>query len=299
MNPQNIDRLLVFQTAGGNVLTLQALRRRYGLAPAGTNFYYGINQENCDLFATTGSPLNPTHVSFFDGIMASLRTGTADEVTVVLGVEPPSTATTYNYAFVSAHTNVVRALAAALAGMQAQAAAENKRLAISIRYASEMNDRGEPEQFKASFAEVRQIFRDAAPGTLFSFSPAIRADVDISKIPEYWPGNDLVDIIGGTWYIHGQVQQAKSTANLRDYVLHSAGADKPFALDEVGGANAAATNNDEMLQFMLHQMAALSAQHVAFQYATIFLASDLWGKQATLAFLDSSEPLPPSPEAFA
>jgi hypothetical protein len=297
MKIQNIDRILLFRTeSSGRQLTLEELRDAYPVSPDGTNFYYGVNQINVDAFASTGSAsaLAPRHREFFDAILLSLGTSPDDEKTVVLGVEPPSDQRTpYDYDFVIAHLDLVRQLAIDLAQIQRRARDFGKRLNIAIRYASEMNDkRSNPAKYKSSHIAVRAAFAELAPAVLFSFSPALRADLPESAIADYWPGSQYVDLIGGTWYIHGSEQRARSTANMRAYFLHRVGAGKPFALSEIGGGDDLYEHNDDMLQTMLHELESLQMQDVSFKYATIFLASR-WGTDATLAFLEPEQPQSP------
>lgn len=293
MRLQNIDRLLLFRTENDRVLTLEQLQAKYGLPPDGTNFYYGINQTNVDAFAGSGSAsaLSAWHRGFFDAVLQSLAAGADDEKTVVLGVEPPSDANTpYQYDFVTAHLDLVRRLAADLADIQAQALDGGKRLNIAVRYASEMNDKhSNPAKYKASHIAVRTAFQELAPAVLFTFSPALRADLAESAISDYWPGSQYVDLIGGTWYVRGAEQRAPSTANMRAYFVHRVAAGKPFALSEMGGGDVQYQRNDDMLRAMLHELEALQLQNVSFKYVTLFLASR-WGTDATLGFLEPPQP---------
>ena len=291
MQIKNVDRLLIFnEDTAGHVATLEALQQRYGVDPAGTNFYYGINQINVDNFTARHIALNPTHQAFLDTLLTSLQNSPDDEKTLMLGLEPPDDIP-HPYAFVDAHMDVVRQLAFDLAEVQGRASAMNKRLNIAVRYASEMNDvhqsqGGNPLAFKSTFAQVRHAFAEAAPSILLSFSPALRADLAEALIGEYWPGDQFVDVIGGTWYIGAPGQRAASIANMRAYFLHRVGAAKPFALSEMGGCNAAGAGNDAVLQDMFHQVEALQLQSVSFRYLTVFLASK-WGTDATLKFLQA------------
>lgn len=290
MKIQNIDRILVFREApDGHVLTLGELQAKYGLDPDGTNFYYGINQTNADNFSRTGTALNPTHQSFVGNLLHSIQSRTDDEKTLVLGLEPSEPPDPY--AFVSANLGLLRQLAVDLDAVQAQASAAGKRLNIAIRYASEMNDHGQIQGrdvagYKSTFAQARSAFAEAAPNILFSFSPALRADLPESLITQYWPGDEYVDVIGGSWYIGAPGQRTMSMANMRAYFLHRVGAHKPFALSEVGGHDEAKAGNDAVLQDMLHALEALQLQNVSFRYATIFLQGP-WGTDATLRFIKS------------
>lgn len=291
MNIDNIDRLLIFrEDSAGHVLGLDELQQKYGIDPGGTNFYYGINQANVDDSEGTTSALNPTHRAFMDGLLAALRKSPDDEKMLMLGVEPPDVS--FPYGFVASHIDLVERLADDLNGYQLQALESGKRLNIVVRYASEMNDGGQsqghdPTGYKSTFVQVRHAFAQRAPKVLLAFSPALRADLPEELIAQYWPGDDYVDIISGTWYIGSPSQSEASESNMRSYFLHRVGAGKGFGLDEVGGCNAAGAGNDAVLQQMLHFIEGLQMQNVSFKYATLFLASK-WGTDATLGFLRPS-----------
>lgn len=148
----------------------------------------------------------------------------------------------------------------------------------------------DPAGYKSTFVQARTAFAKAAPNILFSFSPALRAGIDESKIAEFWPGDQYVDVIGGTWYTGSDGDRAVSAATMRAYFLHRVGTGKPFALSELGGCNPTpdphvGIGNDKQLQGMLHELEALQLQNVSFKYVTIFL-DDKWGSDATLGFLD-------------
>jgi len=296
MKLKNIDRVLLFRTDRGVVLTFEELQTRYDIDPDGTNFYYGLNSQNLANFTQNGTALSQAHRAFFNAVLASLQNSQDDEKTVVLGVEPPPTD---SYRFVSENLALVTELATELADIQDQALSGGKRLNISIRYTSEMNAGDtpgwkDPAGYKSTFVQARTVFAAAAPRILFSFSPALRADIDESKITQYWPGDQYVDIIGGTWYTGSDAQRKASAATMRAYFLHRVGTGKPFALSELGGCNpgpspSQGVGNDEQLQGMLHELEALQIQNITFKYVTIFLDSK-WGTDATLAFLGGGQP---------
>lgn len=293
MQIKNIDRLLIFrEDSAGKELTLEQLQTEYGMDPAGTNFYYGINQKNVDDADGLPSALNGDHRAFFNSFLDSLIAGQDDEKMIMLGVEPPGdedpNAST-PYRFVANHIDLVERLANDLAQYQHKALSAGKRLNIVVRYASEMNDGSQnqghdPAAYKSTFIQVRKALSTSAPKVLLAFSPALRADLPEELIGQYWPGDEYVDVISGTWYIGSPSQRVASEANMRAYFLHRAAAGKPFGIDELGGCNASGAGNDATLQVMLHDIAALQMQNVAFKYVTIFLQSK-WGKDATLAFL--------------
>jgi hypothetical protein len=144
----------------------------------------------------------------------------------------------------------------------------------------------DPAGFKSTFTQVRTIFSRGAPDALFSFSPALRADIVEDSITHYWPGDQYVDIIGGTWYIAKPEQRTLSIACMRSYFLQRLDVHKPFGLDEFGGCDANGTHNDPVIEDMLHEIEQLELKKVSFLYATIFLGGK-YGKDATLGFLRS------------
>lgn len=297
MKLENIDRILIFrEDANGRVLSLRELRARYGINPDGTNFYYGVNSANVTDSSGTASALNPTHRAFLDGMISALKSSAEDEKTLVLGLEPLEPPDPYTY--VAANLDLIGRLAADLNGYQEQARSFGKRLMTVIRYASEMNDRGQiqgrdPSGYRDTFIQVRKIFTNTAPSVLFSFSPALRADLPEELIGQYWPGDQYVDVVGGTWYIGGPNQRASSIAHMQAYFLHRVGSGKSFALSEVGGHNGSDAGNDAVLQDMLHELEALQMRSISFKYATIFLQG-VWGTDATLAFLSATAAAPPA-----
>lgn len=302
MRIQNIDRLLIFPH--GTSLRLQDIQATFGIDPDGTNYYYGFNQENVDQTeanknADKPSALNYSHRAFLDSLLTSTIASADDEKTLVLGVEPPTEEHQQGYgtpyAFVMSHPDVTSLLASDLAGYQKRARAAGKRLNVVIRYASEMNGGSKPHAkdyngmydpagFKKSFVQVRQAFLNNAPDVLFSFSPAMRADIDEASISEFWPGDEYVDVIGGTWYIAKPQQRTASIACMRSYFLHRAGNGKPFAFDEFGGCDANDSHNDAILQDMLHEIESMQMKNISFLYATVFLG-EKYGNDATLSFI--------------
>ncbi len=291
----NIERILLFAKEPGGVATMRRLEERYRIAPAGANFYYGINPENRDRFFVTGRALGKSaHQQFFDDMLQTLRTGTETEKTVVLGVEPPQAADPYG--FVDASRRLVRKLAEELNAYQEEARACGKRLRIVVRYASEMNDdgvnarggrnryAGAPEGYKRSFRVVREIFRACAPDIAFTFSPAIRRGLPVGALVRYWPGDDVVDIVSCTWYVGSEGQYAGSVAALRAYLRQRAGKGKRFAIDELGGCGRGGGSNDVFLVRMMSELSRLHADGVSFAQVTIFLEGK-WGSDARLIWL--------------
>jgi len=294
MQIRNIERVLVFRELNGEVFTLEKIAREYPIDPAGTLDYYGFGEENVRHFHQKGSALNDNHRKVLDDLLASLRASDRDEMTYLFVLSPYELKGPFE--FVAANMDVVRALAVQLNGYQAAARGRGKRLNVVVRYASEMNDaggrsyQGDPCAFVPSFIAVRGVFAEHAPRILFSFSPALRADLDVPKIADYWPGDEYVDIVGATWYVHGEKQRVLGMQHVRDYFLTSLARGKPFAVDEFGGALGESDediyrDNDVMLEAMLHELEALALQNVTFKYGTIFLDDGKYGVDATLRFL--------------
>jgi hypothetical protein len=293
MNVPNIDRLLCFAKDGEQVMGLDTLQGKYGFEPDGTNFYYGINSANRDRFQIDGNALSADfHQPFFDNVLASLDSSAAPNKTVVLGLEPlePSSP----FVFANQSGDLLRALATELAEYQNQARQNGKALNVVIRYASEMNVdpregnpyAGDPEGYKAGFQFAKTVFQGIARDLLFSFSPAIRADLDEADLSSYWPGTDFVDIVGGTWYIGSEHQSQAAASFMQRYFLHRVATGKPCGIDELGGCSDDPNNrqNDQFIRRMLEELASLQNQAVGFRYVTVFLEGK-WGEDATLAFL--------------
>ena len=292
MQIANIDRILYFKHEGdpnsSPVTTMPEFQARYGFDPDGVNFYVGLSSSARSVLVSEGGRgLNMTHRAFFNSVVDALP-GDGTPKRVILGLEPLQASDPFGYV----HDNLdwVREIATELHAIQDQATASGKNLEIVLRFASEMNDRGNktyghrPDEFKAIFPEVRQAFRDQAPGIRFCFSPAIRVDLDESEITQYWPGDGLVDIMSGTWYVGENTDFATAADNMRRYVLHRLPRGLPFALDEMGGRGS--LGNDPMLRMMFRHLRSLSVAHpVQFEYVTVFIDTVRWGETATLDFL--------------
>ena len=287
------DKQLAFaKDSQGNAMLLEALEARFSRPFDGTNFYYGINDANAATFANNGNALNGTHQAFYEHLLELLKQPTRDSIFVMLGVEPPQSGDPYG--FVRGQMPMLTDLAKRLNAYQAQAPA-GKSLQITIRYASEMNDKrtanayaGDPANYKDTFGKLRSIFHANAPKIRFAFSPAIRADLAThpgsteADLSNYWPGTDNVDVIGGTWYVGDDGQFDASCQFMRAYMLHRQGLGFPYGIDEMGGSDSHG-NNELMLQRMYSFLITVGKD---FDYATIFLEGK-WGQNVSsnLAFL--------------
>ena len=265
--------------------TLPALAANYGFVPDGTDYFFGADQAAADRVKAGRPALLPDHLRFYQGALNYLLQQSLSELTVIVGVQPQQEPN--GFLTVAQNPELITALATELHAYQTQARDQGKTLRFVVRYASEMNDVGSPGPYNArpaayiqSIQLVRELFRVVAPEILFSFSPAIRADL-LGKTPpisDYWPGDEVIDVLAGTWYVRGD-QFTKSVALMKQYFT-AFGPGRTCGLDEIGGA-IGTTHNDEMLQRMFAELANLP---LSFAYATIYLERD-WGTDATLTFL--------------
>ena len=297
MKPSRVRRLLYFAKEGNDVLPPEKFRKQYGIEPDGANFYYGLNAAGAANLGQRGTAMRENHRAFFRMAVDAAVHGARQRWLVNLGLWPFEPADPYG--FVAANPDLVRRVAEELRGYQEEAAHLGGRLDIVVRYASEMNDPAKPgqpwgrppgpwdpasaEPYRRTFAQVRRIFAEHAPATRFTFSPALRADHTgerYTMIPDFWPGDSLVDLVSCTWYVGRAEHLPGALANLDRYLAWRKERGKPFGIDEVGGIDGE-RDNDRVLQAMF---AALAERDVEVEYATLFLMSK-WGTDATLGFL--------------
>lgn len=300
LTPPNVTTLLYFRPGErGGTQTFAQFQQTYGFEPGGVNAYYGLNNSAVAQWQMTGKALRDQHRALFEDVLATLAASARLEKTVDFGLwpfQPPEP-----FGFVANHLSLVGALATELHDYQRRARALGKHLDVVVRFAAEMNDPAKPGMpwgrskpldvaqqvaYRETFATVRTLFREKAPGVRFAFAPAIRADIRgdrFSMITDYWPGDALVDVVSATWYVGRKTDFDLAVESLRTYVTHWKPKGLPFALNEMGGIDED-RGNDEMLQLMLDVIAGLAPERVSFDYATLFLGSK-WGKDATLAFL--------------
>src|SRR5579871_4878013 len=226
MMVENIENLMAYRAHNGRVLGVDELAERYPLRPLGTQTYYGLVHQNVALFQATGRALQPAHRVVVDGLLAALLQGYAPKLTFQLVMEPLESPD--QYGFVLDHLELVEAVATELAAYCREAAAQGKTLGLILRFGSEMNDAGgtsytgDPSAFAAAFRAVSDIVRRALPEAQMPFSPALRADIDITRVSAYWPGEDCVDLVGATWYVHGAKQHEQGFAKMHQYFLEMA-----------------------------------------------------------------------------
>lgn len=302
-----VGRLLYFKHGNSGVMMPAEFQAdpRYGFEPAGLNFYYGINDFNVAAIGNTGNALNFDQKQFFqgaNGVEQFALDSAAPEKLVVFGLEPPhlvdfqgtpESGAANPFGFVLNHLDLVTKLADELNAAQNRVRNKSggtKQLSIVVRYASEMNDRPrsettasssswghQPALFKQSYASVRAIFSTHAPGVLFAFSPAIRADLNPSANPHhpqlfnllnYWPGDQLVDYVSATWYVEGHDKLQAATNYFKSYFLQFQAHGKPLGIDEIGGVT---NGSNAVLSAMITKIDELTAHGTTFSYLTFFL----------------------------
>jgi hypothetical protein len=298
--------------SGNNTQTFDEFAREFGFEPSGVNDYYGLVQVQVDRLRAGGTALGPSHERVFQMALNRLADPAANcsEKTVNLVLEPaqapaPARHIRGTFDFVRDNMDLVATLARELAAIQ-MSAPTGKSLNISVCYAQEMNSAdsawGPPVSgdrssqvngFVETFIAVRELFRQYAPAIRFAFSPGLRADRTLSGIRPYWPDTEFgksVDIVGATWYVHTSKQFDPAAKLLSDYVSYYEHANKPFALDELGGAGgslnpAVYRDNDAFLDPMLEFVGDLA---VPLEYVTLFVDRQKWGCDASLQFLRPS-----------
>lgn len=297
---RRLPRLQYFaRDSRGRTLTFSEVTRQYGIPFRGVNAYFGVNREAGRRLESTGAALSAVHRAVLDDALRRLLSGEEGEVGINLGLWPFEREDPYGA--VRAHAAVITALARELHAYQERARGREKRLEITVRYASEMNDAAKPgqpwgrnkpvdpeqqEAFRATFREVRTLFREAAPAVRFAFSPALRSDntgARYAMIADYWPGDDVVDVVSATWYVGRREHFAPAAELLRTYFTERKEKGRPFGLDEMGGIEGD-HGNDAMVERMLSTLLDLEPEGITLDYLSLFLAGK-WAADARLDFL--------------
>jgi len=311
MKVVNIQRLQYFARADfdpntntGAVATFAQFQDQFGFEPGGVNFYIGISQAAQEQLIKEGTPnaaLNSYHRNFFNDVHVAIKASVSKVKTVVLGIEPQEASDPYGFVAQAEQTSGwITRTAQELKGIQDEISGDGK-LNIIVRYASEMNDRGGSNvwskrpaaEFIASYRQVRDIFRTNAPAIRFSFSPALREDINASKlaaIKDYFPGKPddavrYVDVIGCTWYVGKQADVKGAIAIMQEYFRERKGRNLPFGFDEFGGIDKTQDNDHILAQMMAAMEALRTSDGISFEYATLFLEGKFI-TDATLNFLD-------------
>jgi beta-mannanase len=311
----NIRQFFYFRDSPNGLQTFKEFQMEFGFELAGVDAFYGINEDNYQNYRHTGNVLDEMLEWVLQMVFQRLSDPDhpVSSKTIMLGLEPnqeiePKKHVRPAFDYVWDHMDMVTALAVELNKRQ-QSVPPGKTLDIVIRYASEMNSGDLPygppvtgdrtkqiRDYVDSFQAIREVFRASAPDIRFSFSPALRADRTLLSIATYWPGERYVDLISGTWYVHGPDQYRASTDLMQSYFLSYLRYGKPLCLDEIGGADGTVdppvyNNNDVYLWRMLSEMGQL---RVPFEYVTLWLNKPRWGVDVTLKFLEPYLPRPVS-----
>jgi hypothetical protein len=310
-----VEKLLYFKQGPNGVMTPAEFESDplYGFEPDGVNFYYGIDDFNVAALQQTGNALNFDQAAFFQNMQQFALGSAAPEKLVVLGLEPPHLVNFQGkpesgagdpFGFLLNHLDLVTKLADELNAVQQSVRSDSngaKQLGIVVRYASEMNDRPhsesptsqncwghQPAAFKQSFQTVRNIFSAHAPGLLFTFSPAIRADLDpavnphdaaLFELSNYWPGDNLVNSVSCTWYVDGENTLDAAFNYFKSYFLQFQPRGKPLGVDEIGGVSNG--SNQAVLTAMIAKLGELAPHYMHFNYLTFFLSGQ-YGIDANL-----------------
>lgn len=291
-----IGKLMAFRQRSSHVLSMAEWDAIYKLRPVGTLTYYGIVDQNVDYFRLTGRALQPKHRAVIDDLLTAIYSGYSTELTIQIVLEPIQNPDRYDY--ILQHLDLVGSLAMELSLYCEEAEQLGKSLSVIVRFGSEMNDvdgtagTTNPADFIGAYRAVRGIFAKGLPRARFPFSPALRADLEIERIAAYWPGKDSVDLLGATWYVHGENQQQVAFSKMREYFQTCLRHDLPLSLDEFGGAEGVGDlyiDNDCMLRKMFAHIGSLNADGIHFAYGTVFLDEHKYGIDATLRFLTHSQ----------
>ncbi len=274
----------------------------HGFEPQGLNWYIGltsskkqqIESENSNSGGT--SSLTQWDIRFLEDFYQWLLASEEKEKCIIFALEPNDVNT---FAFVGQHLAWIEGIAKQLKSYADKAAGKGKTLKFVIRFASEMNDVGSQgtnwnkpgmeHLFINAYREVRHVFKSVSEEFLFCFSPALRRDMaaqnfaKYQRIKNYWPGDDQVDVVSGTWYIGAQDDLPLATAALDRYFsdFGKKGA-VLMGLDEFGVSNGTETK-DALLKQMCQELSNLKAIK-PFYYATFFLGKN-YGVNAPLAFV--------------
>lgn len=287
-----IEQLMAYREVSSHVLNMSEWDQTYKIKPMGTLTYYGVVEQNVDYFRKTGHALQPKHRAIIDDLLAAIYDGYANELTFQIVLEPIQNPDGYDY--VLQHLDLMEQLAAELDEYCREAARLGKLFGVIVRFGSEMNDvdgtagTRNPDEFVQAFRAVRDIFSRALPNALFPFSPALRADLEVEPIATYWPGKEYVDLVGATWYVHGESQKFAGFSRMRQYFETFRQYGLPFSLDEFGGAEGSGevyVDNDCMLRPMFAHIASLADDGISFAYATLFLDTKRYGVDAAVRFL--------------
>ncbi len=279
----NTDRLLGYaKDQYGDVKDLTRLGRDFGCVFDGTGYYIELSQSAVDYYAATGDVLSPWEEAFFFGgpgesgvVPNAVQSG--EKQYLLLTLLPPQIQDPY--AFVSRHRGFVEALAILVDRMQSLS---QGLLDVVLRYAPEMNDLAATEgingvsaaEFVRSFRMIRELFARRAPNVLFSFSPAIRSDLDATCLADFWPGVDCVDVVSCSWHVGSAADFGKSVNQVLCYFRNRQGHLR-YGIDELGVMESGRQDADELLVRMPRSLSDLADVGIRFDYVSLFVDWDL------------------------
>lgn len=245
----NITRFLAFDTnthtRDGNRTPTDQLEAASSEVK-GTNDYYSLAANAQEL------PLRALPQAKQDRYLALVAASQHDEFTLMLGLEPPKLETPeacFIEATTSARLEQTKLLGRDLALLQQQIRLTGKTLRVVIRIASEMNPQagnkwsGKSVPFKSAYRKLALALRAGAQAAnhqsadgdfQLSFSPLINKNAALAKIKPYWPGDDVVDLVGCTYYSRDGDKHEDARKNLADYFREFAKNQRQCCIDEFG-----------------------------------------------------------------
>jgi|GEM_PF-2585760 len=243
-----INSLLVYD----NVLAADGKKRQLnlpdfqteykGIGISGTNIYWGLQGDNLTLGKGVGlqDAARAFLQTFVDAIPPN-GVGTVD-----YGLQPNEDLVgDAAYEDVLNRLDKIEDLAKDLNGFQ-QGLTDGRKLRIVVRFASEMNTgannkwSGVPDSFKKAWEKVYGTFKGVSEEFVMNFAPFVYVDSVVDgpgsdAISNYWPGVNLVDIVGCTWYAGSGNAVRPAKDNLDAYFGAFAGTGLPYAVSEMCG----------------------------------------------------------------
>ncbi|BCM90894.1 hypothetical protein IAD21_02757 [Abditibacteriota bacterium] len=246
-------------------MTLKDCPSAFGFDADGVNFYIDLTQARLNAWV----PMQPSSTltayeqsAFFQAMADELNASPFSRATIVFALQPNDKTVDNPYSVVEKAISLgyIKDLATCFQGFQQQCAHKGKDLRIVIRYAAEMNTKDKqyvwnrnsslpPDQqeaiFKKTFRMVREAFHDVSPAFLMAFSPAIRSDITIQTIDNYFPGKQYIDRVSCSWYCGDLDSLQVATSKFTDYLSRmrnlltdgNSSALISCAIDELGGCD--------------------------------------------------------------